>query len=85
LVFDMMTEKMRVGPKGQVVVPQRFRKILKIGPGSEVVFRLEGKRVILGKEESDPILTFETISRRGKSVSKISSHAYERELMRRHF
>jgi AbrB family looped-hinge helix DNA binding protein len=83
-VFKVLTEKMRVGPKGQVVVPQSFRKILKIGPGSEVVFQLEGKRVILRKDESDPILTFETISRKGKSVSKISAHAYERELARRH-
>ena len=30
-------EKMRVGPKGQVVIPQEFRKKLNIKPGSAVI------------------------------------------------
>jgi AbrB family looped-hinge helix DNA binding protein len=78
-----MIEKMRVGPKGQVVVPQNFRKILKIGPGSEVIFRLEGERLIVEKKESDSVSTFKIISVKGKSVSKINPHAYEGELERR--
>lgn len=78
-----MTEKMRVGPKGQVVVPQNFRKILKIGPGSEVTFRLEGDHLVLKKEQTDAVSTFKAISGKGKSVSKISPHEYEDELERR--
>lgn len=74
---------MRVGPKGQVVIPKSFRKILKIGVGTEVVFRLEGERVILERDAEDPIRTFETIARKGKSMSKINPHAYERELSER--
>ncbi len=74
---------MRVGPKGQVVIPKSFRKILKIGTGTEVVFRLEGERVILEREAEDPIRTLETIARKGKSVSKINPHAYEEELEER--
>lgn len=31
----LLTDKMRVGPKGQVVIPKSFRKILKVGVGSE--------------------------------------------------
>ncbi|MGD0689358.1 MAG: AbrB/MazE/SpoVT family DNA-binding domain-containing protein [Candidatus Bathyarchaeia archaeon] len=42
LMFHLLTDKMRVGPKGQVVTPKSFRKILKIGAGTKVVFRLEG-------------------------------------------
>jgi len=78
----MLTDRMRVGPKGQVVIPASFRKVLKIGPGSEVVFRLEGDRAVLEKERetTDPIQTFENISRKGRSVSKINPHAYEDEL-----
>ncbi len=83
LIFDLLTEKMRVGPKGQVVIPKSFRKILKIGAGTEVVFRLEGERVILEREAEDPIRTLETIARKGKSVSKINPHAYEDELEKR--
>ncbi len=74
---------MRVGPKGQVVIPKSFRKVLKIGAGTEVVFRLEGERVILEREAEDPIRTLETIARKGKSVSKINPHAYEEELEER--
>ena len=76
----MLTDRMRVGHKGQVVIPRNFRKALKIGPGSEVIFRLEGKRVVLEKDATDPLETFESISRKGKSVSKINPHAYESEL-----
>lgn len=82
-VYDMLTDRMRVGPKGQVVIPRSFRKVLKIGPGSEVVFRLEGDRVVLETETADPLQTFESISRKGRSVSRISPHEYERELEER--
>jgi len=76
----MLTDRMRVGPKGQVVIPRSFRKVLKIGPGSEVIFRLEGERVILEKETANPLRTLENISRKGKSVSRLDPHAYESEL-----
>ena len=79
----MLTDKMRVGPKGQVVIPKSFRKILKVGAGSEVVFRLEGARVILEREPEDPVRTLEAIARKGKSVSKVNPHAYEEELEER--
>lgn len=82
-MFCVLTDRMRVGPKGQVVIPTRFRKVLKIGPGSEVVFRLEGDRVVLEKETTDPLRTFEIVSRKGRSVSKINPHAYEDELEER--
>ena len=81
--MHLLTEKMRVGRKGQVVIPKSFRKVLKIGAGTEVVFRLEGERVILEREAEDPIRTLETIARKGKSVSKINPHAYEEELEER--
>lgn len=83
VVYYMLTDRMRVGPKGQVVIPRSFRKVLKIGPGSEVIFRLEGDRVVLEKEGTDPLQTFESISRKGKSVLKINPHAYEKELEER--
>jgi len=79
----MLTDKMRVGPKGQVVIPKSFRKILKVGPGSEIIFRLDGERVILEKESSDPIRTLESIARKGKSISRINPHEYEDALEER--
>jgi len=74
---------MRVGPKGQVVIPKDFRDALKIGPGSEVIFRLEGDRVVLEREAFDSLETLEAMSRKGRSISKINPHAYEVELEKR--
>ena len=79
----ILIDRMRVGPKGQVVIPNSFRKIMKIGPGSEVIFRMEGDHVVLEKEAADPLQAFETVSRKGKSVSRINPHAYENELEKR--
>ncbi len=77
---SMFAERMRVGPKGQVVIPSTFRKILKIGPGSNVVFRMEGEMVILEKEIDDPLGVFDAIAKKGRSISKVNPHAYEEEL-----
>lgn len=83
VVLYMLIDRMRVGPKGQVVIPKNFREVLKIGPGSEVIFRLDGDRVVVEKEGADPLQTFETISRKGKSITEINPHAYESELEKR--
>jgi AbrB family looped-hinge helix DNA binding protein len=84
LVFYLLEETMRVGPKGQVVIPSSFRQVMKIGPGSEIVFRLDNDKVILEAPKiEDPIQTLETIALKGKSVSKIDLHSYEEELYAR--
>ncbi|OGS50864.1 MAG: hypothetical protein A3K65_04030, partial [Euryarchaeota archaeon RBG_16_68_12] len=75
---------MRVGPKGQVVIPKVLRDALKIGPGSEVTFSFEGEKVVLRASRSDSVDVFERIARSGKSIGKFPPHAaYERELRRR--
>ena len=51
--LDMLKEEMTVGPKGQVAIPRAMRKVLKIQPGSKVVFRLEDGRAIVQKQEFD--------------------------------
>jgi len=72
---------MRVGPKGQVVIPTNFRKVMKVGPGSEIVFRLDRDKVIIETPRiEDPIRTLESIALKGKSVAKVDLHSYEEEL-----
>lgn len=71
---------MKVGPKGQVVIPKPLRKVLKIYPGSKVVFKLEGRRLTLEKPTYDIVGLLEGIARKGPSISKISPHEYEEEL-----
>ncbi len=73
-------EEMKVGPKGQVVIPSVMRKALKIYPGSKVVVKLEGEKLSLEKPRTDAVAVFRSIARKGKSVRRISAHLYEEEL-----
>lgn len=75
---------MRVGPKGQVVIPKVLRDALKIGPGSEVTFSVEDEKVVLRASRGDAVDVFERIARSGKSIERLPPHgAYEREMRRR--
>ena len=75
---------MRVGPKGQVVIPKVLRDALKIGPGSEVTFSVDGEKVVLRAVRTDAVDVFERIAKAGKSIGKFAPHAaYERGLRRR--
>ena len=77
-------EEMKVGPKGQVVIPRIFRSALKISPGSKVVVRLENNRVILEKKKIlDAAAEFERIAKSGRSVNRIFPHLYEEEFENR--
>ena len=76
----MIEEEMKVGPKGQVVIPRALRKALKIYPGSKVVFRLEGDKTVLYRPEVDTASLLEKIAMKGRSVTRIRPHLYEEEL-----
>jgi AbrB family looped-hinge helix DNA binding protein len=74
-------EEMKVGPKGQVVIPSVFRNALKISAGSKVVVRLENDKVVVEKKKApDVALESEKMAKRGRSIRKIDPHAYEEEL-----
>lgn len=80
-----MQNLMKVGPKGQVVVPQEFREKMNITPGSPVLFKEEGGRLYLEKAE-DPVKVFERIAKKMGSMdySKFDPHeAYEGSIERR--
>lgn len=73
-------EEMKVGAKGQVVIPKMMRKALKVHPGSKVVFKLEDGRLIVEKAGTDAVAILERIASKGKSVARVPDHAYEDEL-----
>ncbi|MBI2183585.1 MAG: AbrB/MazE/SpoVT family DNA-binding domain-containing protein [Thaumarchaeota archaeon] len=75
----MLEEEMKVGPKGQVVIPKALRKVLKIHPGSKVTFRLEDDKVIIQKPQLDAVAVFEEIAKKGRSATP-PVHLYEEEL-----
>lgn len=76
----LIEEEMKVGPKGQVVIPRAMRKALKIEPGTKVIFTLEDDRLILKKPAFDAVAVFRRVARSGKSVPEIDPHAYEEEI-----
>ena len=74
---------MKVGPKGQVVIPKTMRKALKINPGSKVLFKLDDGKLILEKPSLDAVAVFTKIAKQIKYNKKIDPHQYEEELKAR--
>jgi AbrB family looped-hinge helix DNA binding protein len=80
----MFEEERKIGPKGQIVIPQGIRKALKMEPGTNVVIGLEDGKVVVKKPFFDAVAVFRKIAKSGKSISKIDSNAnYEEELEER--
>ena len=80
----MLEEEMKVGPKGQVVIPRAMRKALKMEPGSKVKFTLEDDKIILKKPAFDAVAVFERIAKEIHYNKEIDPHeAYEEELEER--
>lgn len=75
----MVSIKMKVGPKGQVVIPKVLREEYNINPGDNVIFREENNKTIIEKVKSDPISVFEKIAKSKKRRFKLDVHAIEKE------
>ena len=79
----MNEKEMKVGRNGQVVIPFALRKALKITPGSRVIFRLDGDRIILKKLKTNSVKIFRDISKNGMSINKITHNEYKNEIFKR--
>jgi len=80
----MIKEEMKIGPKGQVVIPRVFRKTLGLHPGSMVIFELKGNEILIEKPMQKTEEILEEIAKMGKTKKKIAPHeAYEEEMEER--
>ena len=70
---------MKVGPKGQVVIPRTMRKALKISPGSKVLFKLDDGKLILEKPSFDAVAVFTKVANKINFNEKIDHHQYEEQ------
>jgi len=79
----MIREEMKVGPKGQVVIPKVFRKSAGIHPGTRVIFSLKKEGILIEKPITDTVEIFAKIAKMKKS-GKINPHkAYGMEIEER--
>jgi len=75
---------MKVGPKGQVVIPRAMRKALKIEPGTKVLFKLEEDKLTIQKPSFDAVGVFRKLAKQIHYNKEIDPHAaYEEELEER--
>ncbi|NLF89686.1 AbrB/MazE/SpoVT family DNA-binding domain-containing protein [Candidatus Bathyarchaeota archaeon] len=80
----MIREVMKVGPKGQVVIPRAIRKALKIEPGMKVTITLEDNKAVLEKPAFDAVAVFERAAKSINYNGPIDPHAaYDEELEER--
>jgi AbrB family looped-hinge helix DNA binding protein len=82
-VLRILKEEMKIGPKGQVVIPKSFRKSLGLHPGTKVIFTLTEEGLLLEKPRGDTVAIFEEISKAGKSV-RVKPHEHLEQLEKRY-
>ena len=77
-------ERMKVGPKGQVVIPKSFRKIYHIMPGDEVFFEQDERGALIQKPSKDIFeLAHDLSSKIKKSVKVDSDRDYYTQIEKR--
>ena len=77
----ILKTKMKVGPKGQVVIPKEIRDEKKIFPGDEVFIELSDEGILIEKPKRDIVADYERIAKSGKSIDKVDSDKDYAEMM----
>ncbi len=84
----ILRQKVKIGSKGQAVIPIAMRKAKGIAPNSEVIFEMDSEkniRVQRAEPLEDPIMVFRRIAKMGKSIEKIDlNESYESQMKERH-
>ena len=81
----MVELKVRLGSKGQVVIPKIFRNLFKMHPGNEIIITIEkDKGVLIRKTEGNAANRFKELAERElkkvpdqKKIKKIVDEQYE--------
>ncbi len=79
----MIEVEMKVGPKGQVVIPSVFRKNFNIHSGNKVIFQSEGNRLILRKTDEDTVETLKKIAEETEEADIDSDRDYDERMEER--
>ncbi|MBI2545862.1 AbrB/MazE/SpoVT family DNA-binding domain-containing protein [Candidatus Woesearchaeota archaeon] len=78
----ILKKQTKIGPKGQVVIPQIFREALGLAPGEDVVVALDDTRIAIEKPEIKIEDVFRTVAKAPQLAKQMLTphYAYESEL-----
>ncbi|MBI4181906.1 MAG: AbrB/MazE/SpoVT family DNA-binding domain-containing protein [Candidatus Aenigmarchaeota archaeon] len=79
-----LKERMRIGPKGQVVLPAAFRRATGMVPGSSVLIELTDQGILIEKQEERTEDIFQEIARAGRAPPLTPHGSYESQIRKRH-
>lgn len=73
----------KIGPKGELIIPEEFRKRIGIKPKTIVHFGLENHRIYIKPEKEDPVVVFKQIAETEPITKEISIKSREEEIEER--
>ncbi len=73
----MVELKVRLGPKGQIVIPKILRDQYKLYPKNEVIIKEDKEGIIIKKPDEDIVKKLRTIAERINKNKKIKLNAKE--------
>ncbi|MEF8833158.1 MAG: AbrB/MazE/SpoVT family DNA-binding domain-containing protein [Candidatus Thermoplasmatota archaeon] len=79
----MIEVEMKVGPKGQVVIPSVFRKNFNIRSGDKVIFESDGDRLIIKRAERGGVDKLKEIAESVGEVEVDSDKDYDKRMKER--
>ena len=74
---------MKIGSKGQVVIPSVFRKNFNIKPGDKVIFESDGDKLIIKRAEKGSVEKLKKIAQRTGEVEVDSDKDYDERMKER--
>lgn len=80
-MVKLIEETVKVGQKGQIVIPKAVRQISGIAVGMKVNVIVEDGNVLIKKPPVDIVKVFERIAKAGKSVKDYDSDKAYDEMM----
>jgi len=79
----MIEIEMKIGSKGQVVIPSVFRKNFNIKPGDKVIFESDGDKLIIKRSEKGSVEKLKKIAQRTGEVEVDTDKDYDERMKER--
>ncbi len=80
--MKMVTIEMKVGAKGQVVIPSVFRQEYGILPGEDILFKDSAEGLLLQKQKKNYTEIYKLLAQKAKDIKK-KKNTYEEQIEER--